>query len=467
MAMLDTVTQRFEQEHRRWTTPRPPGPRGALVMGMLPAFRRDPLGALEEARGAWGDIVHARIGPAHMLMLNHPDLVEQVLLLQQSKFVKDPVTHSLRYALGDGLLTSEGEVWKRQRRLCAPSLKKKHMGSYADSMVSCTLRQVDAMPARSERDVHADMMRLTLEIVAETLFGASLETESGRKVGHAVDVFMESFVQDARSWRRALPGWVPTQARLRARRAASEIDDVLYGIIRRARARQEPGDDLLSRLIEARDEDGGQMDDRQIRDEAVTIFVAGHETTALTLSYALYALALDPAVQARLHAEVDAVLGGRAATMADYGALTFTQAVVQETLRLYPPAWAIGREAVEEVEIGGYRMIPGDQCLASPWVIQRDPRWFTDPLRFDPARWLEPGFKEGLPRFAFFPFGGGARICIGNHFALMEATLALATWLQRLEVAPVAGFELQVFPAVTLRPVQGVRLHVKRRERPV
>jgi len=461
--MLEHLSERWTHYKGLWTAERPPGPSGNRLLGVMPTFRKDPLGSLERFQVDYGDIAAVRVGPIHIWLLNHPDLVEEVLLKQQASFRKDPVTRSLSVMLGDGLLTSEGEHWRRQRRRCAPSLKRAHIQSYADTMVRCALDGLGALPPGGVRNVHTDMMAVTLEIVAETLFGAAVDPKASRRVGEVLEFVMEAFIKDARSWRRFLPLWVPTRNRVEVKRAVADIDTVLYDLIRKGRAAGGHGDHLLARLIEARDEDGHTMDDEQLRDEAVTLFVAGHETTALTLSYALFAIARDRSIQARLHEELETVLAGRPATAEDVGRLPWTSAIVSESLRLYPPAWAIGRQATEAVRLGDYTLPAGDQVMMSPWLLHRDPRWFDAPKAFTPERWLD-GLAERLPRFAYFPFGGGARICVGNHFAMMEAVLVLATWMQHVEVSMVPSFTLTLSPSVTLRPVHGVKLSVKRRD---
>lgn len=439
----------------------PQGPGGHFLLGSLPEFATDPLGALERCSVAFGDVSFLRAGVWGTWLFAHPDAIEEVLMTKQSAFVKDKITTRLKYSLGDGLLTSGGEHWKRQRRLIAPSMKKGRMAHYADTMVACTREAMDTW-RDGERDVHRDMMAMALEIAARTMFGASVDPEQGRVVGEVIEEVMGEFIRDARSWRRILPEWVPTQGRLRSQRAIQRVDHLMFGMIQQARADRSDSENLLRVLLDAKDEDGSEMSDLQVRDEAVTMFVAGHETTALALSYAMHCLAHEPDAQARLHRELDEVLGDRLPTAQDVPRLVWTQAIVQEVLRLYPPAWTIGREAAEPVEIAGWRLEKGDQVLTPQWLVHHDPRWFSDPRAFRPERWLD-GLKDRLPRFAYFPFGGGARTCVGNHFALLEAQLALATIFQRVGVSRAPGFELEVTPSITLRPVHGVRLRVERR----
>jgi len=298
---------------------------------------------------------------------------------------------------------------------------------------------------------------VTMAIVVESLFGAELSADT-EQVGQAIAELMVAFERFlGLAARFQPPAWVPTRANRRLRIAAGQIDALVLRVIEQRKRDGAQGDDLLSLLIQARDEDGGGMSDRQVRDEAVTLFLAGHETTALALSYALYLLARHPTRQAQLADEVARVLGGRPATFEDLPALSFTENVVLESMRLYPPAWAIARQAVEPVEIGGFQLPRGAEFVMSPFVVHRDPRWFPDPEAFDPDSWRDD-FARQLPRFAYFPFGGGPRVCIGNRFAMMEAKLVLAGLIQRFRFETTSDAALALQPSVTLRPRDGVRL---------
>lgn len=442
-------------------TARPPGPKAVVLRSIL-LGRRGPLDFFATLAERYGDVVFFRIGGTPCYALYHPEDVGKVLVSEHAHFYKDAITKELSLMLGQGLLTSDGALHRRQRRLVSPSLTRRHIAAYADAMVEQTIVRSADWGGAEVRNVHADMMRLTLEIVLETLFGAH-GGESVERVGKLVEVAMEEFERHMGGWRRLLPDWVPTRGMFRIKRVTRQLDEILGDVIRERRASGREGDDLLWRLLSARDEDGAAMDDQQLRDESLTMFLAGHETTALVLSYALHMISVHADVAQALQDEVDEVLGTRAATVEDVGALVQHDAVVRETLRLFPPAWSIGREAIEDVQVGGYVMPKGSQVVIPQWVIHRDPRWYEDPAVFRPGRWLS-GLDESLPRFAYLPFGGGPRICIGNHFAMMEATLVLATLMQRFCVFPVAGFRLELSPSVTLRPRNGVTLRVARRE---
>jgi cytochrome P450 len=335
---------------------------------------------------------------------------------------------------------------------------------YATVMTAAIARAANGWRDGEVRDVHHDMMGVTMNIVGETLFGADVSSDVA-DVGHVIGQLMDDFGRILGiAARFQPPAWVPTPANLRLRASSRKLDALVLRMIaaRRQRPDGATGDDLLSLLLRAQDEDGTTMTDTQVRDEAVMLFLAGHETTALVLTYALYLLASHPEEQARLGAEVDRVLGGRAPALGDLEALTFTDAVVQESMRLYPPAWGIAREAARDVEIGGFSFPKGAEFVMSPFIVHRDPAHFPEPTAFRPARW-ENDLLRRLPRFTYFPFGGGPRVCIGNRFAMMEAKLVLATIAQRFRYEPVSDAPLRLQTSVTLRPRDGVRLRLAAR----
>jgi cytochrome P450 len=456
-------------------TGRPDGPQGHFLTGVLPELGRDPLGFLTACARRYGDFVPLRFGLLPGLLLSHPDLAEEVLVTQHRYFVKSPTVRRLR-VLGNGLLTSEGEVWRRQRRLMQPAFHRRRVAGYAETMVRQTERMLAGWRDGETRDVVRDMTALTMGIVTETLFGAGLPGGPGtlEELGAALAAIGEHFNSRTYSLRFFLPDAVPTPGNLRLRRAIARLDRVIYGIIgERRRGGLADGGDLLSLLLRARDEpdeEGGRasgqgaggMTDRQLRDEVMTLFLAGHDTTALALSWTWALLAQHPVAEARLHAELREVLGGRAPAAADLPRLRYTEHVLTEALRLYPPAWAVGRQAVADCEIGGRRVRRGTVVTISQWVIHRDPRFFADADAFRPERWAD-GLAGRLPRYAYFPFGGGPRVCIGAGFAMTEAVLLLATIAQRFRLSLEAGFALTPQPFVTLRPKHGVRTVLRRR----
>lgn len=441
---------------------RPPGPPGRWIGGNLREFRADPLGFLTDLARRYGDVAAMRLGPANIWMLNHPDLVEDVLVTKNRVFRKHFALREARPSLGEGLLTSEGDFWRRQRRLAQPAFHRDRIEAYGRVMVEYTERMLTTWADGQRRDVQADMMRLTLEVVTKTLFDADISGES-TDVAHAMETLMEGFTDRVNRLVK-LPVWVPVPANLRFRRAMRVVENALNAIITDRRRTGEDRGDLLSMLLQAQDDegDGTGMTDRQLRDEAVTLFMAGHETTANTLAWVWYLLSLHPEAEAALHAELDAVLGGRAPGVADLPRLVYTDQVVTEALRVMPTVWLVGREATEPTEVGGYAVPKGTTLWMSQWVIQRDPRWFDDPEAFRPGRWAD-GLAKRLHRYAYFPFGGGPRVCIGNHFARMEAVLLLATIARRFRPLVPAGTVITPVATMTLRPENGVPVVLKGR----
>jgi cytochrome P450 len=441
----------------------PPGPRRLPIVGSLPAFGRDPLRFLLDLGRNHGDVSYTRFVRTPLYMLNRPELIDEVLIGKHRDCIKDVGTRELIPLVGHGLLTSEGDAWRDQRKLAAPPLQPKRIASYAQTMVACATRELLAFKDGERRDLHEDMMRLTLEIVGKTLLGVDASSEAER-IARILEVTMAYMDKQLRSVEGLLPLWVPTPSRYRFGKALAELDAIVYGMIARCKAQGPNAENLLARLVHARDEDGKAMSDVQLRDEAVTMLLAGHETTALTLSFAVYLLSENEPVAVRLRAEIDGQLAERPARMEDLQKLPYLNAVVRETLRLYPPAYAIGREVLRDFELGGYLIPKGSQVMMCPYVVQRDPRLFAEPDRFNPERWLDPA-SDALPRFAYFPFGGGPRVCIGNHFAMMELALVLSVIVQQVELEVAPGFELEVDPIVTLRPAAGVPVIVHRRKR--
>lgn len=427
-----------------------PGPRGLPLLGSSAAFAHDPLAFLSRMQREHGDRVFYTLGGLPVVQLSHPDDIEAVLVGAARKLKKDAVYDALHPLLGRGLVTAEGEHWQRHRKLAAPSFTRKHVEIYAAAMRDCAEGYVRGLRDGERRDLHLDMMQLTQRIVLRTLFGSDLELD-GDRIAHLIDAVMEQFTQDALGLWRMVPRWVPTPGRSRARQAIVELDATLRELIEARRAAG-AGTDLLSRLIEARDDEGRGLDDVGLRDEVVTMFVAGHETTALALLWTLGLVAGSAGSLERLHAEVDAAAP-------DARELPFTTAVVKEAMRLLPPAWVVGREAVEPVELPELVVPPGTQLLLSPWVAHRDPRWFESPDRFMPERW-QGDLEKKLPRMAYFPFGGGPRICIGNHFAMLEATLVLSILVRAATFTPTRPFPPRLVPSVTLRPDGPVEMRV-------
>jgi cytochrome P450 len=437
-----------------------PRARAVPVLGSIPFYARDPLGFIERA-ATLGPIVTIRLGPLTARLLSDPADIERVMVSSSKSFVKDAFARDLKVVIGDGLLISDGDFWRRQRRLVQPAFHRERLAAYAAEMSSCAERMVAGLRDGEVRDVHADMMGLTLDIVARTLFGAEVSGHAA-DVREALEVVMAHYAS-AVSVILPIVDRLPLERNRRFRDAVRTLDAIVYGIIERRRAApDEDRGDLLAMLLAARDEDGSRMTDQQVRDEAMTLFLAGHETTANALSWALLLLSRNPEVDARLGDEVASALGGRTPTLSDLPRLAYVEHVVTEALRLYPPAWALGREVHEPVELRGVHFPVGEQIWLSPWVMHHDARYFDDPGAFDPGRWAD-GLARRLPRFAYFPFGGGPRLCVGNAFAMMEATLVLATLVQRFrfEVEPRA--RVVPLPSITLRPKNGIRATLRAR----
>ncbi len=429
----------------------PPGPRGHWLRGHLPDFRRDRLGFLTDCARRYGDVVSLRLGPVKIWALNHPDLIEEVLVTKNRLFTKHFALRSAKPSLGEGLLTSEGDFWRRQRRLAQPAFHRDRIAAYGEVMVDYTERMLRSWADGQTRDVQDDMMQLTLEIVAKTLFDTDIAGESAG-VTLAMDTLMRNFTERVNRLVK-FPTWVPVPSNFRFRRAMGLVESILYGIIAERRRSGEDRGDLLSMLLHAQDTegDGSGMTDRQLRDEVVTLFMAGHETTANTLAWIWVLLSRNPEAEAALHAELDEVLDGRPPTVADLPRLRYTDWVVTESLRVMPTVWLLGREATQPTEIGGQLVPKGVTLWMSQWVVHRDGRWFDDPESFRPERWAD-GLAKRIPRYAYFPFGGGPRVCIGNNFAQMEAVLLLATIARRFRPMVPSEAVITPIPTMTLRP---------------
>jgi cytochrome P450 len=424
-------------------------------------YLRDPLAFLRSTRDRYGDVVRIALGPLKLTLLSHPDHVEDVLVTRNKLFQKDRFVDTLRPVLGDGLLSSEGDFWRRQRRLAQPAFHRDRIAAYGGIMVEHASRLVAQWRDGDTRDVHKDMMRLTLEIVAETLFGAQVG-DHAEAVGHALEAVLDVATDPLEVFFPVLRR-LPTRGRRRFDRAVAKLDEIIYGVVeQRRRSGAGQTNDLLSMLLHARDEDGSRMSDKQLRDECMTLFLAGHETTALNLSWTWLLLSQRPEVATKLTREIDDVLGDRPAAFADLPNLRYAGHVITESLRLYPPAWSMGREAREDLELGGYRVPRGGQVWFCPWSIQRDPRWFDDPDAFRPERW-EGNLAKTIHRYAYFPFGGGPRFCIGQAFAQMEAVLLLVTLARAFDVEVLPKPRVVPETSVTLRPKHGLRVRLRRR----
>jgi cytochrome P450 len=440
--------------------PRPPGPKGHFLLGNLPELGADILGLFTSCARDHGDVAYLSLAGWPAFVLSHPDYIEQVLVTDHKNFIKHTFFwRHVRGIFGNGLLTSEGDFWLRQRRLAQPSFHRERIAAYGEVMVSYTERTLDEWRDGETRDVHHDLMRLTLLIVAKVLFDADVAQEV-ETIGGALD---DATKEIASRFRRPfrIPDAIPIPGNLRYRSAVRRLDGVVHRIINEHRDHDGRGD-LLGLLMEARDDEGHAMTDEQLRDEAITILLAGHETTALALSWTCYLLSRHPPVAENLHQELNEVLRGRPPSVADLPRLRFTEMVVMEAMRLYPPAYALGREAVNDCTIAGFDVPAGTSIFISPWVVHRDRRWFERPEEFLPERWAGNAAQR-LPRFAYFPFGGGPRICIGNRFAMMEAVLLLACIARRFRLVLDDEKGVALFPSITLRPANGLKMTLRRR----
>ena len=423
---------------------------------------RDPLGFLRRAAREYGDIVYFRLGGMHAYYLAHPDYVREVLFSQRASFTLSPLRQKLVPVLGLGLFTSKGDLHARQRRLMQPVFRKSRIEAYAACMTALAGRAGERWRAGEEIDISEEMMRLTLAIAAKSLFDHEIEDDSD-VISHNLEILLEYFTRlmsPFLSLSLALP--LPSTRRFRA--AVRDVDAVIYRMIERRAASPAEGDDLLALLMRATDDETKtQMTSKQLRDELVTLLIAGHETSANVIAWTLYLVAQSPEVDRQLHAEAEALLAGRPGfTAADAERMPYARKVVSEGLRLYPPGWFIGREALADVAIGSFTIPKGGVVLMSQYLMQRDGRFYEEPERFLPERWT-PEFMERLPRGAFFPFSGGDRHCIGEGFAWQEALLILATLLVRWKFELLPGQRIGPRPSVTLRPDSPIRMRVRPR----
>jgi len=442
----------------------PPGPRGHWLLGSLPAFRRDMLGFYAGLVRDHGDMVSYRLGPRPLVLAAHPDAIEEILVGQNRDFEKPYIYQFLRPLLGNGLLLSEGDFWLRQRKLMQPAFLKQRVEAYGPVMVEQAERLTAAWRDGATRDLHADMMQLALAIAARTLLDVDVRAEAP-EVGEALECVMADFSARFESL-LPLPRWLPLPAHRRFRRALANLDRIVTRIIQERRRAPRDHADVLALLMAARAEDGSGMNDRQLRDEVMTLFLAGHETTANGLTWTLYLLSQHPAAADRLRAELESVLAGRRPTVADLPHLPFTEWTILEAMRLYPPVYAISRAPVRDCTVMGFAIPRGTTLVLPQCIVHRDARWFPDPGPFRPERWAD-GLARRLPRYAYFPFGGGPRVCIGNTFGMQEMTLALAVLARRWRFTLAPGPPIVPWPSITLRPRHGLHAVVTTAPAPV
>ncbi len=438
------------------TALRPPGPTRRYFGQLTLSFFRDRLGFLTRMAREHGDIARFELGSETLYLFNHPDLIRDTLVTNQRNFKKGRGLERAKMLLGEGLLTSEGEAHLRQRRMVQPAFHKQRIAGYGDVMRDYAVRRCGQWRAGMAFDLHTEMMALTLAIVGRALFAADVEHEAP-DIGEALTAAFEAFNFTALLPFGDLLERLPIPSMRRFQRGRARLDETIYRMIAERRERQDDRGDLLSMLLLAQDVegDGGGMSNQQLRDEVMTLFLAGHETTANALTWTWYLLAGHPEVEARLHAEVDAL--GHDPSADDLPQLPLARRIVAESMRLYPPAWIIGRRALGDFEAGGYTIPRHSIVITSPWVTHHDARWFPEPERFDPERWTPERMAE-RPKFSYFPFGGGTRVCVGEPFAWMEMILVLATVARRWRLGMAPSHRVEPQGILTLRPRFGMRM---------
>jgi cytochrome P450 len=436
------------------TIVRPPGP-GSALTGRRRAFLDDPTGFLLGLQREYGDVVYFRVGLRDNYLLSHPDDVKDVLVTNQQRFHKGPALGDGLQLIGENLFTIEGDTHRRHRKLIQPAFHRQRLIGFADVMVEESLALAGSIREGEGRDIAVDMAHVTLGVVMRSLFGTEMSAEARTQVTDFVRVLLGGWFGRT-SVRRTTVGSEGYQAALR------ETDSIVVEMIRERREHQGDHHDLLAILMEAQDEDGSTFSDQEVRDEIAALIAAGHETTSNALTWAWYLLSQNPEAEARMHREIDEVLGDRLPGPEDVRALPYVEMVFSEALRLIPPIWAIDRTVVEDHHVGGYLIPAGSVVFTSPYVVHQDPRWYPEPERFEPERWTSE-LRRSRPRFSYFPFGGGHRVCIGESFATMEAILILATLGRRWRLRLEPGHPVETEALITLRPKHGMRMIPERR----
>jgi cytochrome P450 len=446
----------------------PPGPSYILPYRLLRKFLRDPLRLLMDVSHTYGDIAHFKFGRQNVYLLNHPDFIEDVLVTNYKNFIKSRGLQVSKRLLGNGLVTSEGEYHDQQRRLIQPTFYPKRVKSYADIMVKQALIMCKSWNDGTILDIHKEMKNLTLAIICKTVLGYDIEPEHD-EVGDSLLTCMKYFNRLLMPFGELIEKIPLLPINKGFQKAKSDLDSIVYRMIKEHRKKLDEGhekqedDDLLLTLLQAQDEEAGigRMTDLQLRDEVMTIFLAGHETTANALTWTYYLLSEYPTTETRLQEELNSVFGNKRTTITvdDVPRLEYTEKILTESMRLYPPAWALGRQVIDDYKVGGYTIPKGSIILMSQYVMHRNPRYFTEPDRFYPERWTEE-FKKELPRFSYFPFGGGIRGCIGEPFAWLETVLLIATISRQWRMKHVSSHKVELKPLITLRPKHGMHMKI-------
>lgn len=440
----------------------PPGPKGAPIVGTLFELRRNPVAFLTRIAREYGDIVYFKLGTQPVFLVNDPELIKDILVTNSKNFIKSRGLQMAKAILGEGLLTSEGEFHRRQRRLAQPAFHRQRIAGYADEMVKYGAKLRARWQAGETLNIAEEMMQVTLAIVAKTLFDADVEAEA-KDIGESLTTVMKTFDRVTLPFPQLI-NKLPLPSNFRFAKAQQRLDDTIYRFINERRKSGEDRGDLLSMLLLAQDEegDGTGMTDRQVRDESMTLFLAGHETTANALTWTWYLLSQNPEAEAKFHQELDAVLAGRLPNFEDVLKLKYTTMVFSESMRLYPPAWTLGRQVLNDYPLGQFVAPKGSIILMSQYVMHHTERYYPEPYKFDPERWTEAA-QASRPKFAYFPFGGGSRLCIGEQFAWAEGILLLATLGQQWQMRMVPGHKVEPRPIVTLRPRYGMKMTLEKR----
>ena len=444
----------------------PPGPAYILPYRLLRKFLRDPLKVLIDISHTYGDIAHFKFGRQNVYLLNHPDYIEDVLVTNYKNFIKSRGLQVSKRLLGNGLVTSEGEYHDKQRHLIQPTFYPKRIKSYADIMVNQAIDMCNSWHDGTILDIHKEMIKLTLAIICKTVLGYDIEPGHD-EVGDALKTCMQYFNRLLMPFGELIEKIPLLPINKGFQTAKRDLDSIVYRMIKEHRKKLDKGhekkkdDDLLFTLLQAQDEDAGivKITDEQLRDEVMTIFLAGHETTANALTWTYYLLSEHPTIETKLQEELHSIFGSNRTTITvdDVPGLEYTEKILTESMRLYPPAWALGRQVIDDYKVGGYSIPEGSIILMSQYVMHRNPRYFHEPDRFYPDRWTEE-FKKQLPRFSYFPFGGGIRGCIGEPFAWLEAILLLATISRQWRMKHVPSHKVELKALITLRPKYGMQM---------
>ncbi len=435
----------------------PPGPATNLLWDRESNFTKDILGYFQKSVRKYEGISRAAVGPYHYVNISNPAYIEHVFL-NPDIYVKGRDNKTLRFLLGNGLVTSEGDFWLKQRRLIQPLFHKQRLQTFVQKIAESTHHMLNNWQAYNGRviDVHEQMTKVTLDIVSQTLMSTEVKGDF-KNISDALLLIMEGMMKIFK-----LPPWVPTPGNIRMQMKRRILDDTIFKIIDERRKNKGDYNDLLTMLMEVEDADTAErMTNKQLRDEVITIFLAGHETTANALSFALYLLAQHPEVKQKIADETGQVIGSNEITYENVSKLSYTMMVIKEAMRLYPPVWGITRDAAKEDIIGGYRIKKGDSIAMSPYAVHRLEKYWENPLKFDPER-FSPERMKGIHRYAWFPFGGGQRLCIGNNFALMEMQIVLALMCSQFNFTVAEGFKVELEPLVTLRPKNGMMLKLEK-----